>query len=205
MPSAAADGLGTATDCRSAGEARPEGGRHRSSGDRAVAEGLARAGAWRFGGGACAGVHGAPASMLAPASTEEVVEIVRLAAEHRVPLVPQGGNTGMAAGATPPADGSELLLSLRRMNRIRSISAENRVAVAEAGVILETLHQRAQDIGMRFPLTLGARGSCTFGGNTSTNAGGTQVLKFGTMRSLVAGVEAVLPDGSIHNGLSGLK
>src|SRR5881275_1292182 len=104
-------------------------------------------------------IHGAAPAMLAPASTEEVADIVKLAAEHRVPLVPQGGNTGMAAGATPPADGSALLLSLRRMNRIRSISAENRVAVAEAGVILETLHQCAHDIGMRFPLTLGARGS----------------------------------------------
>ena len=143
--------------------------------------------------------------MLAPASTEEVVEIVRLAAEHRVPLVPQGGNTGMAAGATPPADGSALLLSMRRMNRIRSISADNRLAVAEAGVVLATLHEAAHEAGMRFPLTLGARGSCTIGGLTSTNAGGTQVLKFGTMRSLVAGVEAVLPDGSVHNGLSGLK
>jgi len=150
-------------------------------------------------------VHGAARAMLAPASTEEVAEVVRLAAEYRVPLVPQGGNTGMAAGATPPADGSALLLSMRRMNRIRSISAENRLAVAEAGVVLATLHDAAHEIGMRFPLTLGARGSCTIGGLTSTNAGGTQVLKFGTMRSLIAGVEAVLPDGSIHNGLSGLK
>src|SRR5438067_8824736 len=150
-------------------------------------------------------VHGAAPAMLAPASTEQVVEVVRLAAEHRVPLVPQGGNTGMAAGATPPSDGSAILLSMRRMNRIRSISAGNRLAVAEAGVILATLHEAAHDIGMRFPLTLGARGSCTIGGLTSTNAGGTQVLKFGTMRSLVAGVEAVLPDGSIHSGLSGLK
>ncbi len=150
-------------------------------------------------------VHGAAPAMLAPASTEEAAELVRLAAEHRVPLVPQGGNTGMAAGATPPADGSALLLSMRRMNRIRSISSENRLAVAEAGVILATLHDAAHDIGMRFPLTLGARGSCTIGGLTSTNAGGTQVLKFGTMRALVAGVEAVLPDGSVHNGLSGLK
>ena len=150
-------------------------------------------------------VHGSAPAMLAPASTEEVVEIVRLAAEHRVPLVPQGGNTGMAAGATPPADGSALLLSMRRMNRIRSISADNRLAVAEAGVVLATLHEAAHEAGMRFPLTLGARGSCTIGGLTSTNAGGTQVLKFGTMRSLVAGVEAVLPDGSVHNGLSGLK
>jgi FAD/FMN-containing dehydrogenase len=150
-------------------------------------------------------VHGSAAAMLAPASTDEVAEIVRLAAENRVPLVPQGGNTGMAAGATPPADASALLLSLRRMNRIRSISADNRIAVAEAGVVLATLHEAAHEAGMRFPLTLGARGSCTIGGLTSTNGGGTQVLKFGTMRSLVAGVEAVLPDGSVHNGLSGLK
>jgi FAD/FMN-containing dehydrogenase len=150
-------------------------------------------------------VHGAAPAMLAPSTIDEVAEIVRLAAEHQVPLVPQGGNTGMAAGATPPADGSALLLSMRRMNRIRSMSAENRLAVAEAGVILATLHDAAHEVGMRFPLTLGARGSCTIGGLTSTNAGGTQVLRFGTMRSLVAGVEAVLPDGSIHNGLSGLK
>src|SRR6476661_8470022 len=150
-------------------------------------------------------VHGASPAMLAPASTEEVVEIVKLAAELRVPLVPQGGNTGMAAGATPPPDGSALLLSMRRMNRIRSVNADNRVAIAEAGVILETLHHAAHEVGMRFPLTLGARGSCTIGGLTSTNAGGTQVLKFGTMRSLVAGVEAVLADGSVHDGLSALK
>ena len=150
-------------------------------------------------------VHGTAPALLAPASTEEVAAIVRLATEHRVPLVPQGGNTGMAAGATPPADGSALLLSLRRMNRIRSINAENRLAIAEAGVVLATLHDAARDVDMRFPLTLGARGSCTIGGLTSTNAGGTQVLRFGTMRALVAGVEAVLPDGSVHNGLSGLK
>src|SRR5438270_176395 len=150
-------------------------------------------------------VHGAAAAMLAPASAQEVVELVKLAASHRVPLVPQGGNTGMAAGATPPADGSAVLLSMRRMNRIRSVSAESRLAIAEAGVILATLHDAAHEVGMRFPLTLGARGSCTIGGLTSTNAGGTQVLKFGTMRSLVAGVEAVLPDGSVHDGLSGLK
>jgi FAD/FMN-containing dehydrogenase len=150
-------------------------------------------------------VHGSARAMLAPASTEEVAAIVRLAAEHRVPLVPQGGNTGMVAGATPPPDGSAILLSLRRMNRIRSIGAEDRLAVAEAGVVLATLHEAAHELGMRFPLTLGARGSCTIGGLTSTNAGGTQVLKFGTMRSLVAGVEAVLPDGSVHSGLSGLK
>lgn len=150
-------------------------------------------------------VHGASAAMLAPSSTAEVASIVELAGKYKVPLVPQGGNTGMAAGATPPSDGSALLLSMRRMNSIRSISAENRLAIAEAGVVLATLHDAANEVGMRFPLTLGARGSCTIGGLTSTNAGGTQVLKFGTMRSLVAGVEAVLPDGSVHSGLSGLK
>jgi FAD/FMN-containing dehydrogenase len=142
-------------------------------------------------------------AILAPSSTEEVVEIMRLAAERRVPLVPQGGNTSMVGGATPPPDGSALILSLRRMNRLRSIDGE--VAVAEAGMILATLHEEAAKIGRRFPLTLGARGSCTIGGLVSTNAGGTQVLRFGTMRSLVAGVEAVLPDGSVHQGLSPLK
>jgi FAD/FMN-containing dehydrogenase len=147
--------------------------------------------------------HGEAQAILAPSSTEEVAEIVRLAAQYRVPLVPQGGNTGMVGGATPPADGSALILSLRRMNRLRSI--EPGIAVAEAGMILADLHDRAAEQGMRFPLTLGARGSCTIGGLVATNAGGTQVLKFGTMRSLVLGLEAVLPDGSIHHGLSGLK
>jgi FAD/FMN-containing dehydrogenase len=147
--------------------------------------------------------HGRSEAILSPASTDEVAEIVKLAAKHRVPLVPQGGNTGMVAGATPPADGTALILSLRRMNCLRSIAPG--VAVAEAGVILADLHEKANETGQRFPLTLGARGSCTIGGLASTNAGGTQVLKFGTMRSLVLGLEAVLPDGSIHDGLSGLR
>ena len=150
-------------------------------------------------------VHGRSDAILAPASTEEVAAIVRLAGELGVPLVPQGGNTGMVAGATPPADGSALILSLRRMNRIRSIDPEACVAVAEAGVILANLHSAAGEADRRFPLTLGARGSCTVGGLTATNAGGTQVLRFGTMRSLVLGVEAVLADGTVHDGLSGLK
>jgi FAD/FMN-containing dehydrogenase len=111
----------------------------------------------------------------------------------------------MVGGSTPPDDGSAIILSLRRMNRLRSISAENNRAIAEAGMILANLHDEAIKVGRRFPLTLGARGSCTIGGLVSTNAGGTQVLRFGTMRSLVAGVEAVLPDGSIHSGLTGLK
>jgi FAD/FMN-containing dehydrogenase len=149
--------------------------------------------------------HGRADAILAPSSTEEVALIVARAAELGVALVPQGGNTSMVGGATPAADGSALILSLRRMDRMRSVDAEANSAVAEAGVILARLHAAAAGAGRRFPLTLGARGSCTIGGLCATNAGGTQVLRFGTMRSLVAGVEAVLPDGSVHSGLSGLK
>ena len=146
---------------------------------------------------------GKAAAILQPSSTDEVAATVGLAAAKGVALVPQGGNTSMVGGATPPEDGSALILSLRRMNRIRSIETGH--AVVEAGVILETLHLAAGEMGQRFPLTLGARGSATIGGLVSTNAGGTQVLCFGPMRALVEGIEAVLPDGTIHQGLSGLK
>ena len=149
--------------------------------------------------------HGASPAILAPANTAQVATIVALARDAGVPLVPQGGNTSMVGGATPPADGSALILSLRRMNRMRRIDAADNLAVAEAGVILAHLHDAAMAVGRRFPLTLGARGSATVGGLVSTNAGGTQVLRFGTMRALVAGVEAVLPDGSVHDGLAALK
>ena len=149
--------------------------------------------------------HGNADAILAPASTEEVAAIVVMAAGHHVPLVPQGGNTSMVGGATPPPDGSALILSLRRMNRLRSIDAAENLAIAEAGMILADLHEQAASIARRFPLTLGARGSCTIGGLLATNAGGTQVLRFGTMRALVAGIEAVLPDGSVHDGLNPLK
>ncbi|MES2056612.1 MAG: FAD-binding oxidoreductase [Pseudomonadota bacterium] len=149
--------------------------------------------------------HGASPAILSPESTDGVAAIVALAREQGVALVPQGGNTGMVGGATPPADGSALILSLRRLNRIRGIAPADNLAVAEAGVILADLHAAALAQGRRFPLTLGARGSATIGGLVSTNAGGTQVLRFGTMRTLVAGVEAVLPDGSIHDGLAALK
>ncbi|MEO5810135.1 MAG: FAD-binding oxidoreductase, partial [Sphingomicrobium sp.] len=146
---------------------------------------------------------GASAALLQPASTDEVAEIVTLAAELGVALVPQGGNTSMVGGATPPGDGSALLLSLRRMNHVRDIGPG--FAVVDAGVILADLHAAASNTRQRFPLTLGAKGSATVGGLVSTNAGGTQVLRFGTMRGLVAGVEAVLPDGTVHDGLAGLK
>jgi FAD/FMN-containing dehydrogenase len=149
--------------------------------------------------------HGAAAAMLSPTSTAEVAQIVRLCGEAGVALVPQGGNSSMVGGATPPAGGDALILSMRRMNRIRSASAEENRAVCEAGVILGHLHDAAAEAGRRFPLTLGARGSATIGGLVSTKAGGTQVLRFGTMRALVEGLEAVLPDGSVFDGLRPLK
>ena len=149
--------------------------------------------------------HGAAAALLAPANPGEVAKIVRACAAAGVPLVPQGGNTSMVGGATPDASGSALILSTHRLNRIRSIDAGAGIAVCEAGVVLETLHARALAEGRRFPLTLGARGSATIGGLVSTNAGGTQVLRFGPMRSLVLGIEAVLPDGSLFEGLTALK
>jgi FAD/FMN-containing dehydrogenase len=149
--------------------------------------------------------QGRAAALVSPASTEEVRAVVALCAAERVAIVPQGGNTSMVGGATPPADGGALLLSLRRMDRIRSVSPEDDAAVAEAGVILTRLHEAAEAAGRRFPLSLGAKGSATVGGLVSTNAGGTQVLRFGPMRSLVVGLEAVLPDGSLHDGLSALR
>jgi len=149
--------------------------------------------------------HGKSIAILSPATAAEAAGAVALAREHGVPLVPQGGNTSMVGGATPPADGRALILSLRRMNAIRSISAQNNQAVCEAGVILSNLHDAAEAAGRRFPLSLGAKGSATIGGLVSTNAGGTQVLRHGTMRGLVEGLEAVLPDGSIYDGLAPLK
>ncbi len=149
--------------------------------------------------------HGAAAAILQPETTRQVAAAVQLAANLSVPLVPQGGNTSMVGGATPPPDGSALVLSLRRMNHIRSLSPQDNLAVCEAGVILSNLHDAAATAGRRFPLSLGAKGSATIGGLISTNAGGTQVLRHGTMRALVEGLEAVLPDGSIFHGLDALK
>ena len=149
--------------------------------------------------------QGRARAMVSPQTTREVASIVAYARANNVALVPQGGNTGTVGGATPSADGDQIILSLRRMNQIRSVNREARLAVAEAGVILETLHEAVADHGCRFPLTLGAKGSATIGGLVSTNAGGTQALRFGAMRSLVLGIEAVLPDGSLYDGLSALK
>src|SRR4051812_35090424 len=149
--------------------------------------------------------RGAAAALLSPASAAEVQAIVAACAGEGVALVPQGGNTSMVGGATPDGEGNAFLLSLRRMNAVRALSAGENVAVAEAGVILSDLHDAAIAAGRRFPLSLAARGSATVGGLVSTNAGGTQVLRFGPMRSLVLGLEAVLPDGSLFEGLSALR
>lgn len=144
-------------------------------------------------------------ALASPASTEEVAALVKLCSNHGVPIVPQGGNSGMCGGATPDAGGQAILLSLRRMNAIRRIDPDARQTTCEAGVILQSLHEAVEAKGMRFPLTLGGKGSATIGGLISTNAGGTQVLRHGTMRAQVLGLEAVLPDGSVFNGLVPLK
>lgn len=143
--------------------------------------------------------------LASPASTQEVAALVKLCAEHEVPIVPQGGNSGMAGGATPDKSGTSVLLSMRRMNAIRSLDAAAGQAVCEAGVILQTFQEAAEAADLRFPLTLGGKGSATIGGLISTNAGGTQVLRHGTMRAQVLGIEAVLADGSIFNALTALK
>ena len=149
--------------------------------------------------------HGLALALVEPRSTAEVAEIVRIAHDTNTPLLPQGGNTSMVGGATPDASGKTIILSLRKMDKLRQMDRSAGLAIVEAGVILQNFHDRCQADGLRFPLTLGARGSATIGGLVSTNAGGTQVLRFGTMRGLVAGLEAVMPDGQVYDGLAALK
>ena len=148
---------------------------------------------------------GAALALASPSDTAETAAFVRLCAEHGVPIVPQGGNSGMSGGATPDASGNAVVLSLRRMDAVRSIDPESREAVCEAGVILQNLHDASAKHRLRFPLTLGGKGSATIGGLVSTNAGGTQVLRHGTMRAQVLGIEAVLADGSVFDALTPLK
>ncbi len=149
--------------------------------------------------------HGRACGLASPASTGEVAALVRLCVAHNVPIVPQGGNSGMSGGATPDESGDTLLLSLRRMNTIRHLDAEARRITCDAGVVLQTLHEAVAAQGLRFPLTLGGKGSATVGGLVSTNAGGTQVLRHGSMRAQVLGLEAVLADGSVLDTLTPLK
>ncbi|MEL7189296.1 MAG: FAD-binding oxidoreductase [Pseudomonadota bacterium] len=149
--------------------------------------------------------NGRALGLASPSSTREVADLVALCGAHRVPIVPQGGNSGMVGGATPDDSGDALVLSLRRLDRIRSIDTDSGQAVCDAGVILQVFQDAAEDAGLRFPLTLGGRGSATIGGLISTNAGGTQVLRHGTMRAQVLGLEAVLADGQIFDALIPLK
>jgi len=144
-------------------------------------------------------------AIVRPATTEEVSAVVKLCAAEAVAVVPQGGNTGMSGGATPQEDGREIVLSLTRMNRILEIDKVGYTMTVEAGVVLKTIQDAAADADRLFPLSLGAEGSCTIGGNLSTNAGGVQVLHYGNARQLVLGLEVVQPNGDIWNGLRALK
>ena len=139
--------------------------------------------------------------ILRPRTAEEVADIVRICASAAIPIVPQGGHTGLVAGAVPSADGTEVVVSLERLNRIREVDAANFSMTVEAGCILANLHAVAAEHERLFPLSLGAQGSCQIGGNVATNAGGINVLRYGMTRNLVLGIEAVLPDGQIWNGL----
>lgn len=149
--------------------------------------------------------HGKTFAMVSPASTQEVSEIVRTCSAAGVGIVPQGGNTGLCGGAIPDESGEQVLLSLSRLNRIRSMNADDFSMVAEAGCILATLQKAALDAGRYFPLSLGAEGSCQIGGNLSTNAGGINVIRYGTARQQVLGLEVVLADGTVMNGLRSLR
>jgi len=149
--------------------------------------------------------RGRTAMLVRPASTEEVAAVIRVCAETRTPVVPQGGNTGMMGGATPFEHGGEILLCLSRLNRLRAVDPLNYTMTAEAGCVLASLQQAAEDADRLFPLSLGAEGTCQIGGNLSTNAGGVQVLRYGMARDLVLGLEVVLPDGSVMEGLRGLR
>jgi len=147
-----------------------------------------------------------PAAIVFPASTGEVSALVKICAIHDVAVVPQGGNTGLVGGAAPLAGGRpSIVVSLKRMNRILHTDAFGYYMVAQAGAILQELQNAASGHGMLLPLSLGAEGSCTLGGNISTNAGGNAVLRYGNMRELTLGLEVVLPDGRIWNGLRALR
>ncbi|MDE2596664.1 MAG: FAD-binding oxidoreductase [Sphingomonadales bacterium] len=148
---------------------------------------------------------GAALGLASPSSPQQLSALVKLCAAHGVALVPQGGNSGMSGGATPDTSGHQLLLSLRRMDAIGPVDAEGRKVTCGAGAILQHLHEAAEAAGMRFPLTLGGKGSATVGGLISTNAGGTQVLRHGSMRAQVMGIEAVLADGAVFSQLVPLK
>ncbi|HLY58025.1 MAG TPA: FAD-binding oxidoreductase [Stellaceae bacterium] len=147
--------------------------------------------------------HGSTELVVRPDSTVEVAAVVSLCAEARLPIVPQGGNTGLCGGGVP--DGRSIVLDTTRLSRIRAIDPANFTLTAEAGCVLADIQRAAEEADRLFPLSLGAEGSCRIGGNISTNAGGIQVLRYGTTRDLVLGLEVVLPDGRVWNGLRTLR
>jgi FAD/FMN-containing dehydrogenase len=149
--------------------------------------------------------RGATPLVLRPDSTEQVSAIMRMCNEARVGVVPVGGNTGYCGGATPSEDGSQIVLSLARMRKIRAIDPLNYTMIAEAGCVLAELQAAAASVDRLFPMSLGSEGSCQLGGNLSTNAGGTAVLRYGMMRDLILGLEVVLPDGRVLDGLKPLR
>ena len=148
---------------------------------------------------------GKAALVLRPGSTDEVAAIVRLAAETRTALVPQGGNTGLVGGQIADDTGDQIVVALTRLNRIRAVDPAGQTITAEAGVTLKAVQDAADEAGLLFPLSLAAEGSATIGGNLSTNAGGTAVLAYGNARDLALGLEVVLPSGEIWNGLRTLR
>ncbi|MCW5633037.1 MAG: FAD-binding oxidoreductase [Rubrivivax sp.] len=149
--------------------------------------------------------RGRALAVVRPGSTAEVAAVVRACAAAGTALVPQGGNTGLVGGGVPDASGTQVLLSLQRLNRVRALDAANLTITAEAGCVLHHVQQAAADAGLLFPLSLAAEGSCTLGGNLATNAGGTQVLRFGNARELCLGLEVVTAEGEVWEGLSGLR
>jgi FAD/FMN-containing dehydrogenase len=149
--------------------------------------------------------QGAASIVMKPASTKEVSSIVKICAETKTPMVPQGGNTGNVGGQTPFEDGADIVICLSRMNALENIDLANNTVTVEAGVILADLQQAADKADRFFPLSLGAEGSCQIGGNLSSNAGGTGVLRYGNARNLALGLEVVLPDGAVLDNLRGLR
>jgi FAD/FMN-containing dehydrogenase len=149
--------------------------------------------------------HGRALAVVRPGNTAEVAAVVTACADAGAPIVPQGGNTGQCGGATPDMQGTAIVVSLQRMNRIRAVDADNATLTVDAGVPLVRVQEAAAQAGLMFPLSLAAEGSCTIGGNLSTNAGGTAVLRYGNARELTLGIEAVLADGRVWDGLRGLR
>ena len=149
--------------------------------------------------------HGRALAVVRPGSTDEVAAVVRACIAHGLSIVPQGGNTGLVGGGVPDGSGTQVLLSLQRMNRLRGIDSANLTLTADAGCVLQTLQEAARAQGLLLPLSLAAQGSCTLGGNLATNAGGTQVLRWGNARDLCLGLEVVTAQGEIWPGLSGLR